>query len=850
MQQFRQAFMEPADRYSPIPFWFWNDQLDHGEIVRQLRDFYDKGVAGCVIHPRLGLSESIPYLSDVYMDYVETAVREAARLGMQVMLYDEAMYPSGSANGKIVETNPAYASRALAMRRWSCTGGRLETPIALKDGETVLAAQAVRHCADGTIDLTSVATLALEHDTLVFEPPASETWSVLLFVETWSHGKIRGVYKGQDDGQPFAPRAADLLNPDATALFIELTHEAYYRRLHPYFGDTIIAMFTDEPNLLGRGPVSDLRPWTHGFLSYAAAFGLQERDLAALWLDAGETTAAIRSSYQAAVHERTVQSYYRPLSEWCAAHGIQLTGHPAHSDEIGLLDYFGLPGQDIVWRYFEPGDGKGITGPHSTMGKCSSDAARHRGRRRNLNECFGACFREPHGWNLPADDIKWYMDWLFVRGVNMLVPHAFYYSLSDFRKHERPPDVGPNSIWWPHYRLFSGYMRRMSWLMTDSVNVTDVAVLCEAERLPWEAVMSLYEHQIEFNYLEEQLLLRNSAISDGTIRIERQVYRTVIVDQPQRFRSETREALERFADGGGTVLALEANDSYAPFARFICPAERIEELDLFADRPIRLEGAASSAIRTSVVRKEGFTCYVLVNEGEERWAGRVTLRHSGYAERWDPWHAGTETQTVERLTDSSGMSFAAAIERRQAIVYVVDESAPPQESPVQDEPNLLETIPLSAPWTVSLIARTLPDQPEKVTSGLEEIAASDARAEEPFVLTALTDWTTWPQLAHLSGTMQYETVFDWSEERALSGGTVQLDLGEAGEMAEVELNGVPQGTRFWQPYAYHDVSGTLRAGENTLRVRVTNSLANVFCEASLPSGLLGPVVLRRYGQTE
>ena len=38
--------------------------------------------------------------------------------------------------------------------------------------------------------------------------------------------------------------------------FIELTHEKYYAELSEYFGDTIIAFFTDEPNILGRNAVS------------------------------------------------------------------------------------------------------------------------------------------------------------------------------------------------------------------------------------------------------------------------------------------------------------------------------------------------------------------------------------------------------------------------------------------------------------------------------------------------------------------------------------------------------------------------------------------------------------------
>ena len=47
------------------------------------------------------------------------------------------------------------------------------------------------------------------------------------------------------------------------------------------------------------------------------------------------------------------------------------------------------------------------------------------------------------------DEMKWYTDWLFVRGANLLCPHAFFYSLRDGRSNERPPDVGVNNLWRP-----------------------------------------------------------------------------------------------------------------------------------------------------------------------------------------------------------------------------------------------------------------------------------------------------------------------------------------------------------------------------------------------------------------
>lgn len=64
---------------------------------------------------------------------------------------------------------------------------------------------------------------------------------------------LRGVHAEEDDKHALAPAAGDLLNPQAVDCFIRLTHERYYAHLHEYFGKTVVAMFTDEPSVLGRG---------------------------------------------------------------------------------------------------------------------------------------------------------------------------------------------------------------------------------------------------------------------------------------------------------------------------------------------------------------------------------------------------------------------------------------------------------------------------------------------------------------------------------------------------------------------------------------------------------------------
>lgn len=850
LEMARRQFIEPADEFGPLPFWFWNDRLESEELVRQIRDFHDKGVSGFVLHPRIGLDSSIPYLSDAYMDLVETAVAEAARYGMQVILYDEAMYPSGSAMGKVVARDRRFASRGLKQIVLDCgAGGVFDIP--LEEEEVLVSAQAVRLDNAGRPDLATVQVLAASGGQVAFTPPEPGEWSLLLFIETYSGGKIRGVYYGQDDGEPAAPRAADLLNPQATAAFIDITHEAYYARLRQYFGNTVIAMFTDEPSMLGRGHQRGLKAWTSSFLSHAESFGFREPHLAALWLpDEDETAASHRADYRKAIHARLAESFYKPLSEWCGQRGIALTGHPAESDEIGLLDYFQLPGQDIVWRYIEPNSPTSISGRHSTMGKCSSDSARHRGRRRNLNECFGACFKDNIGWHFSGDDMKWYMDWLFVRGVNMLVPHAFYYSIAGKRKDERPPDVGPNSIWWPHYNRISAYMKRLSWLMTDSVNTARTAILCTEDRLPFLSAGPLYEQQIEFNYLEESLLVSDCTFRDGAAHIGQQRYTAIVVERPERFAADTLRRLADFALVGGRVIVSGDLTGAMPsgldaFAETVAASELPAALERVIPRSAAMQPSGPD-IRVSAVVKDGLLYYLFVNEGEQPYNGSAELPVYGYVEKWDAWQGTTAAQAIllseagqqSHAGEKSSMRVPLSLERRSSIVFCIDPSSPPQTEcdATAVQPTSLRTIHLNDGWTTRVTAQSLP-----VPDGRDD-SVSAAREEIP-APAAIGCWTGTQGLEHFSGTIEYRISFRLEAEECGNNRTILLDLGDVAELAEVELNGIPQGFRMWKPYRYASLAADARPGENSLLVRVTNSLANAYDQASLPSGLLGPVTV-------
>ncbi len=490
--QLTDTLTNPERELSLLPFWFWNDELDESEILRQIDEFERHGVYGFVIHPRVGLPRDLAWMSAKLLHFYRVAIDEARRRGMRVVLYDEGVYPSGSAAGQVVAENPAHACRGLAMRELAPG-----TEPVLEQDENLVAV--VNRVGGGRI--------------AVVDRPVR------------TH--IRGAHYVGDGPAEDRPPAADLLNPAAVEAFIRLSYGRFQENFADAFGETICAIFTDEPSALSKGAPKGVMPGTTGILAHVNfALGYDfTPHLPALWFDDEPDAARHRAAYLHAVDLRLQKTYYAPLSKWCADHAVALTGHPYRPDDLGALRFFNIPGQDVVWRRVLPDHPSALEGPESTAAKCVSSAMVHSGRRRNALECYGS-----YGHELTWDEMVWLALWAFARGVNLLYPHAFFYSIRGMRRDERPPDVGPNAGWWNDYPRFSLACRRLAWLNTDSQAVCEVAILGVDGTLPWRAARRCLENQIDFAYVNEDDVVRRARAQRGQILLGKGRYRVVVVE--------------------------------------------------------------------------------------------------------------------------------------------------------------------------------------------------------------------------------------------------------------------------------------------------------------------------------
>ncbi|MBX3015263.1 MAG: hypothetical protein KF832_27335 [Caldilineaceae bacterium] len=798
MTTLHQHFADPPREFGVYPFWFWNDDLTEAELLRQIHEFHAKGFGGFLIHPRVGLSRQIGYLTDTYFRLVRLVVEEAARLGMKVVLYDEGSYPSGSAAGQVVATDPTFAARCLIAKQQTVTGpaqGYWHPNPGRGLSDELIGVVAARAITPNQLDPASIQVLPVQAPELVrYDLPAGE-WRLLAFWHVYSGGTIRGVFAEADDQHALAPAAGDLLNPAAVACFIQLTHEQYYHHLHDHFGSTVVAMFTDEPMVLGRGSQRGPDPWpyTPGFLADVQT-GWDEdllRWLPALWLDCGPRTAAFRQHYTDAVYARLERVFYGAQSHWCAAHGIALTGHPAESNDFGALRQFQWPGQDMVWRWVTPGAPTALEGPHSCAPKCASSAAALQASRRNGSEVLGA-----YGWQLTLDETKWLLDWHLVRGNNLFFLHAAFYSVRGRRAFESEPDIGLHNLWWPYFQLIGDYLRRVAWLLSDGVEQCAVAILTHGHEAAWQAARCLYQQQIDFLYLDEQALDQAQLVGN-TLVIGPQHFRAVVCDPPA---SATHPRLAQFAAAGGLLLTTWEE----PTLGATLAATVGRDLD-WPDAP---------DLRVLHYRKAERDFYLLVNEGEETIAGACSLATVGALEYWNPLD-GT-TQPWPATVRQGRLYTELVLPRRASAILAVDPHAAPSTAIVPVPLPGAAITTLAGPW-----------------SAFDETGA-------PVALACPGDWARQPAWETFAGRLRFATEFTVTAEQLAQ--PLFLDLGQVGDIAAVQINARPVGVAAWSPYCLR-IDRACQPGMNHLDVWVTNSLANRYEGLQLPSGLLGPIQL-------
>ena len=169
------------------------------------------------------------------------------------------------------------------------------------------------------------------------------------------------------------PGSANLLMPEATQRFLQVTHERYAAAIGPFFGRCVRAIFTDEPSLSmyhrpqPGGTAAWQLPWSKA-LDTALDGDFRKRlgdvDDVSRWPGWRDYWAA----YSQVFHD----AWMSPIARWCQSHGIALTGHLLGEGSFGSqvayngslrrqLGAFGIPGIDEIHTRTEPAKSEALT---------------------------------------------------------------------------------------------------------------------------------------------------------------------------------------------------------------------------------------------------------------------------------------------------------------------------------------------------------------------------------------------------------------------------------------------------------------------------------------------------------
>ncbi|MHA6480923.1 glycosylhydrolase-like jelly roll fold domain-containing protein [Paenibacillus sp. strain BS8-2] len=593
MKTLEQQFADPGAEFRPQPFWFLNHEFEEEELLRQINEMHTKGVGGVVLHSRHGKKET--YMSQAYLEMLAFCIEACKQRGMQVWLYDEDNWPSGTFGGKLTRSHPEYRMRYLRIEEKravykDAASAEIALDFAEFAGNALIALLAYRvkeQHVDGALILEERAEDLTDRLGEIWRPTTPGHYIILA---CWECEVAEGVTFGNG-------YYLDTMNEEAVESFVQLAYDPF-DRYQAEFGSTIQGVFTDEPGLMihdGFFGVEAYRTnvehptcnlpgvtfaWTRGALQKFESdhgYGLKSV-LGALLYQVGDRSHGIREHYYNSLAEWYRKAYHTALSAWCGKRGLRYIGHTleeplwgqarSQGNQTMVLREFDYPGVD----YLTPGIGT-KENPHRILSvKCAASVAQLEGKQRVVCEAFGA---SDHAYSMR--DRRLDANFMAFLGVNLFIPHAFYYSFAGYRKTDFPPTEFFHAPHWEHYKTFADYIGRLSLMGTTGKRNAGVLLFSpihtvyqemfedgKSVRQPQADVTftllsdRLLRNQVDYDYMDELQLEEAEVTEDGALIFPRSHarYTAMILPAMSAISVQSAAKLSVFVKKGGLLIAV------------------------------------------------------------------------------------------------------------------------------------------------------------------------------------------------------------------------------------------------------------------------------------------------------
>jgi hypothetical protein len=822
-------FKAPPREYGAIqPFQSWNG-TDPAEMRQRISRDLDRlsanGIFIINLSPgRRDMAHGEPaYLSPGHMDQVKYTVAELAKRNMRMWIQDESDYPSGFAGGYITERYPQLGMQDIVsdITVHVAPGQTLTMPIP----PDTLAIWATEMSAQGQVE--KVIPIPVPTDLqLKYLTPAEGTtpneprhsWQVQFLRHIYLSSPTRNFNRADGTRAKDATYTIiDYLDPKATDAFLHTVHETYYNAVGDKFGKIVLGTFGDEPDY------SSGIPWTpHLLETFRAEKGYDLAPYIPSWFDHKpiEGSDRARADYYDVWSGIFRDSFFGEQANWDKAHNVEYLVHLNHEETMLALersegDYFRderyvqVPGIDnlnqLIPSVVHIPDG--TWNINNNFPKLASSAAHLFGKPKVWAEEGGGT----------GIDGKYQLDFQFVRGVN-----AMQIRVPVLRGNFSPAtaDAGaPQPPAPPEAAMIAWYTNRGGYLMAIGRPAAQVALYhpgntiwlggdaaTEADRSTTKLGWELFEHQVDWDYFDEQSLSSVAKLENGGFtNLSGQTYKAIVLPSMTVITRTGLERLREFAKQGGKVIFVGQTPSLIVDKTFL---DAKEKPDLSFATLIEPSGDITPAVLAALPKPDvkldsdfprlTYThrqwtdgdMYYFFNESDKPESRTATIAGHGTAQSWDLATGEIHPIAAAVAAGADEVRIPLVLAPYEAKVIVV---GPLPKDAAAPEPSFAAgttLAELTGDWSITLngkpITTELKPWEELGTSGF----AGPATYRKRFTATAAT-----------------------------KGKRVYLEIADVHDYAKVTLNGKELGAAGWQPYRW-DVTGALKKGANDLVIEV------------------------------
>ncbi len=455
-------------------------------------------------------------------------------------------------------------------------------------------------------------------------------------------------------------------------------------------------------------------------------------------------------------------------------------------------------------------------------------------------------------WKDSPYDLKKIVDRAFCEGLNCVTFHTFASTGPEDglpgRTYHAGSDINHANTWWNKSGPFMNYLARCSYMLQQGLFVADAAYYYGDQAPNFYPVFHVVPEKIipadlgegyDYDIVNSDVILNRMKVENGNIILPDGLSYSVLVLPDQDYIPlDVLKKLEQMVTEGATVIGRKPLG--VPYLNNY--SDENEELTILVSKmwgdidgeDVKIneygEGRVIYGMSTREVlssdginpdflhadkssldyihRRDGDTdIFFIRNKSGKKYSGSCSFRVSGsYPQMWDP--STGEAYRVESFNkEDDRMKFDIDLEA-SASTFVVFESTKPLKSLESiGISELTKSINIDGPWRL-----TFPE-------------GWGAPTEASF--DRLISWTDSDieGIKYFSGTASYHKTISVSEKDIANSSSIEIDLGEIADVAEVFLNGESAGILWKEPYKLN-ITKLVKSGDNELKIELVNQWVN------------------------